>query len=397
MPSGPISARMRAGQRQIGFELALAHAHGEHEILGRDLLCLDVDDAVALPLTRCHGRAHVPGPLDVFRAQRDGDAAALGPHHAEIDIGERPLLAVALVVDREIAALEADLGEIAAVQAAGVEALDPGQHDGEVGNAVAGDRGRVRGRRGCKGCSGWRGRAERRRAFELRGRRGPRQRRSGIGGRGDEGTLVAAGKDRDLAVGLDSHRHFRADQAQTFGANAAGQQARAGDADFRLRRARHDGAFGVPHHDVANAQRRASVRVPLDLRAADLDVMARAEIFLDRRGEPRRRDVELDRTAGEPPPERDHRDQDETAERTADDDEFAHPRSPQPQSHQPRERACQARGGANSVVPTGVRRAQIGVEARLQLSESLEIRIGLLNRHAPTWRPLDHRFRRTSL
>ena len=211
------------------------------------------------------------------------------------------------------------------------------------------------------------------------------------------GRLLPPAKTVTLLSDSILHRHFRADQAQTFGANAAGQQARAGDADFRLRRARHDGAFGVPHHDVANAQRRASVRVPLDLRAADLDVMARAEIFLDRRGEPRRRDVELDRTAGEPPPERDHRDQDETAERTADDDEFAHPRSPQPQSHQPRERACQARGGANSVVPTGVRRAQIGVEARLQLSESLEIRIGLLNRHAPTWRPLDHRFRRTSL
>ena len=97
------------------------------KILGRDLLRLDVDDAVALLLPGRHGRAHVPRPLDVFRTQRDGDAAALGPRHAEIDIGERPLLAVALVVDREIAAFEADLGEVAAIQAAGVEALDPGQ------------------------------------------------------------------------------------------------------------------------------------------------------------------------------------------------------------------------------------------------------------------------------
>ena len=239
--------------------------------------------------------------------------------------------------------LEADLGEIAAVEAAGIEALDPGQHDGEVGNAVAGDRGRVRGRRGRSvlGAGGAAAPSAAARSSFAR-RRGSRQRRSSIGRRGDEGTLVAAGEDRDLAVGLDPHRHFRADQAQAFGANAAGQQARAGDADFRLRRARHHGAFGVPHHDVANAQRRASVRVPLDLRAADLDVMARAEIFLDRRGEPRRRDIELDRTAGEPPPEGDHRDQDETAERTADDDEFAQARSPQPQSHQTRERACQA-------------------------------------------------------
>ena len=134
-------------ERQIGFELTLAHAHGEHEILGGDFLCLDVDDAVARLLSRGHGRAHVPRPLDVFRPQRDGDAAALGPHHAEIDIGERPLLAVALIVDGEIAAFEADLGEIAAIQAAGIEALDPGQQHGEVGNAVAGDSGRRRRRR----------------------------------------------------------------------------------------------------------------------------------------------------------------------------------------------------------------------------------------------------------
>ena len=102
---------------------------------------------------------------------------------------------------------------------------------------------------------------------------------SGIGRRGDERALVAAGEDRDLAVGLDPHRHFGADQAQAFGANATGQQARAGDADFRLRRARHHGAFGVAHHDVANAQRRASVGVALELGAADLDVVAARRNF----------------------------------------------------------------------------------------------------------------------
>jgi hypothetical protein len=37
--------------------------------------------------------------------------------------------------------------------------------------------------------------------------------------------------------------------------------------------------------------------------------------------------------------------------------------------------------------------AQMLLEARLQLQESLESRIRLSSRHAPTWRPLDHRFR----
>ena len=322
-------------ERQIGLELTLAHAHGEHEILGGDFLRLDVDDAVALLLARRHGGAHRPGPLDVLRSQRHGDAAALGPHHAEIDIGERPLLAVALIVDGEIAAFEADLGEIAPIQSAGIEALDPGQQHGEVGNAVAGHRGRAHGRRGRRAGSGWRSRAERGGAFEFgSGRRRTGVRGCGVGRRGDERALVAAGKDRDLAVGLDPHRHFRADKAQPFGANAAGQQAGARDPDFRLRRARHHGAFGIAHDDVADAQRRASAGVPLELSAADLDVMARAEILLDRRGEPRRREIEFDRAAGEPPPQRDHGDQDEAAERTADEDELAHARSPQAQSHE---------------------------------------------------------------
>ena len=43
----------------------------------------------------------------------------------------------------------------------------------------------------------------------------------------------------------------------------------AGNADFRLRRARHHRAVGVAHDDVAQAQRGAAVLVALDLRAAD--------------------------------------------------------------------------------------------------------------------------------
>src|SRR5262249_57288238 len=100
---------------------------------------------------------------------------------------------------------------------------------------------------------------------------------------GDERALVAAGKDRDLAVRLDAHRHLGADQAQPLGADATDEQARTGNTDFRLGRARDDGAVCVAHYDVANAQRRASlVGVALDLGAADLNLVAGPEVFLDR-------------------------------------------------------------------------------------------------------------------
>ena len=46
--------------------------------------------------------------------------------------------------------------------------------------------------------------------------------------------LVGAGKDRDAAILLDAHRHFRADEIEAFGAHMAAQQAQAGDAAPRL-------------------------------------------------------------------------------------------------------------------------------------------------------------------
>ena len=64
------------------------------------------------------------------------------------------------------------------------------------------------------------------------------------------------------------------------------------------------GPAGVPHHDVAQPQRGAAVVVAFELRAADLDAVAAAEVLLDRGGEPGRRHIERDRAAGEPPPQR---------------------------------------------------------------------------------------------
>ena len=63
-------------------------------------------------------------------------------------------------------------------------------------------------------------------------------------------------------------------------------------------------AAGIPHHDVAQPQRGAPVVVAFELRAADLDAVAAAEILLDRGGQPRRRHIERDRPAGQPPPNR---------------------------------------------------------------------------------------------
>ena len=117
--------------------------------------------------------------------------------------------------------------------------------------------------------------------------------------------LVGAGENGDIAVLLDAHRQFGADQIEAFGAHMAAEQAHAGDANFRFRRARHHGAVGIAHHDVAHAHRGAAIAGALDLRAADLDFVMAAEILLDRRGEPGRGDVELDGAVGEPPPQRD--------------------------------------------------------------------------------------------
>ena len=57
-------------------------------------------------------------------------------------------------------------------------------------------------------------------------------------------------------------------------------------------------AGGVAQHDVAQAQRRAALLVALELGAADLDAIAAAEVLLDRRGQPGRREIEHDRSAG---------------------------------------------------------------------------------------------------
>ncbi|MGY4487750.1 hypothetical protein ACVWWR_006941 [Bradyrhizobium sp. LM3.2] len=60
----------------------------------------------------------------------------------------------------------------------------------------------------------------------------------------------------------------------------------------------------VAHDDVTDTHGDADPPGPLDLRAADLNRVAVAYIVLDRRGEPRRRNVQIDGTGAEPPPQR---------------------------------------------------------------------------------------------
>ena len=207
-----------------------------------------------------------------------------------------------------------------AVEPGLANAVDPGEKRGEN---IAGAA-----RRGTLSVGRGNGRRGRGRARRIRGRgllhgllplllRGAQQRRGG--GRRHRRTrdrmLVGAGKDGDAAVLLDAHGHFRTDEIETFGAQMAAEQAHAGDAHLGLRRARHHGAVGIAHHDVADAHRGAAALGMLDLGAADHDVMMAAEILFDGGCEPGGHDVELDRSARKPPPER------ETAEdRYADED-----------------------------------------------------------------------------
>ena len=74
--------------------------------------------------------------------------------------------------------------------------------------------------------------------------------------------------------------------------------------DLRLRRARHYGAVGIAHHDVAHAHRGAAILGRARSACRRPRRVAAAEILLDRGHEPGGDDVELDRSAGEPPPQR---------------------------------------------------------------------------------------------
>jgi peroxiredoxin Q/BCP len=128
--------------------------------------------------------------------------------------------------------------------------------------------------------------------------------------------FVGAGKDRDAAVLLDPHGHFRANKIEALGTHMAAQQTKPGDAHLGFRRARYDRAVGVAHDDVADAHGRAAILGAFDLRAADFHAAAVAEILFDGGSKPRRHDIELDGPAGQPPPQAEAGDRHNGGDRT---------------------------------------------------------------------------------
>ena len=115
--------------------------------------------------------------------------------------------------------------------------------------------------------------------------------------------LLCTGEDRHLTVALDADRHLRTDKIEALRDDMAGQEADAGQAHFRLRRARDDRAFLVAHGNIEQAQRGLPLFVALDLCATDGDGVVVPKIFLHRRFQPWRRKVDFDRTGIEPPPQ----------------------------------------------------------------------------------------------
>jgi hypothetical protein len=110
------------------------------------------------------------------------------------------------------------------------------------------------------------------------------------------------GEHGHIAVLLDAHRKFGADQAEAFGAHVSAEQAQAGDADFRFWRARDHRAVRITHYNVAHSHGRAAICGALNLRPADFDALAAAEILLNRGDEPGAESIELNGSGGEPPP-----------------------------------------------------------------------------------------------
>ena len=195
--------------------------------------------------------------------------------------------------------------------------------------------------------------------------------------------------------GIDADRHVGVDQAEALGARACDQQARAGNADLGLGRHRHRRAAGVAQHDVAQAQRGAALLVALELRAADLDAIAAAEILLDRGGEPGRRQIEHDRAAGEPPPQRAAADQHQHGDHGHGDRGLAHHRMPAVEQEPGIERQPPS-GAAQPPQPAQARSAAVGmrrragfrlrapmrIQRRLHFLERRDARTAILVRHA---------------
>ena len=380
MPSAPICGADARRHRHVGLELSVADPQRQQQILGRQPLGLDLDHADAALAAR-HGRAQQPGPLAGFRAHGQRDAAAARPRQAEIDVVEFPVLAVALIVD----SVRLPFLRPSSLRSRPSRPVAPRLSIHASSAAKSGIMPRL-----LAGAAA-RGRAPAELGASPARNAGSRRRR------GHERLPVGAGEHRDLAVRLDPHLHLGADQAQPLGAHAAGHQAGAGEADFRLGRARDDLAVGVAHDDVADAQRGAAAGVALELRAADGDAVVAAEILFDRGGEPRRREIEIDRSAAEPPPQR-------HASRPAPRRRATAAAMPMRRQRVQKRSADRRQQVETELLPVSGRHAaqrsrargrfpleHVELDAGLKLAQGRDVRIRVLIRHAPTGRPLDRR------
>ncbi len=251
----------------------------QQDIAGRHVAGLDADRPYSVG-ERAHRRAQAPRPLGIVGLKPEDHAALRGPRQARVDPIERPRLAVAPIVDHEIAVLEAEFAQFLAVEAGGAGIVDPGHDTGRVLDI----RTQRRLRRGGVGRQVGARRTERRR------------------GDGDR-PLVGAGEHGHAAVGLDPHRQLGADQIEALRPHLPHQQAHAGQADLGLRRARHHRAVDVAHDNVAQAQGGAALLVAFDLGSADSHRLLAIEILLDRGFQPGRRQIEFNRAAAQPPPQ----------------------------------------------------------------------------------------------
>ena len=272
-----------SGNRDVELEVTFVETHCKKDVPRRYLPRLDLDAALLIS-ARNDGRRQLPRVVVVFGAEIENHAAASVAIQAEIDLLEGPGLAVAAVIDDQVAVLQTELAENFIFGIRLGEAVDPGHERREIG-----------------GAGGWR-----RRRIRLGG---ARQRRGGVGRRGfydrrrdRDRAAFGAGRNGDLAIGLDAHGKFGADEAHALGMQASHQEAGRGDRDFGFGRGRDDRAVGIADQDVANAKRHAAVIVTLDLGAADLDPMTVAERVFDRRGEEWRRHVDRHRAGGKPYP-----------------------------------------------------------------------------------------------
>ncbi len=284
-----------AGQRQVGGVGEVLHPERQQDVGGGNLIGADVDRTHTV-LGGADRGAQRPRARALL-AEAERDAATARPAQAERDVLKAPFAAALLIVDDQIAVLQTDLVEVLAVEPGHAQTVEPVEalKNATRGSGLGSGLGCVR---TCRSGSEWRRRNTvarecRREARFLLGGDAGRQRLGGV-----------AGGHGDGAVGRNADRQLGVHEIEALGAQVPHQETRPRQLHFGLRCGGDDGVIVVADDDVADAHGDADPPGPLDLSAADLHSVAVADIVLDGGSEPRRRDVEVDGTGTEPPPQR---------------------------------------------------------------------------------------------